>query len=216
MPKNLPTAIRGKITIQLNQKKMNLSTLKNAFLQFAHFSEQEIDLITGNAIVEKISRKTKMLAPNEICKRMYFVISGCLRLYYVKSDGNEVNCFFFHEGLFCTAFGSFMKQKKSNQYLEAIEDTVCISITYEELERLYVELPNMNILVRKILEERYTNAHEIISSYILDNPETRYLKFRKQYPLLINRLAEYHIASYLGITPKSLSRLKKRLAKKVT
>jgi CRP-like cAMP-binding protein len=192
----------------------DLSSLQKAFSNFADFSEREIALITGNATIEKISRKTKMLVPDEVCKRMYFVLSGCLRLYYAKPDGHEVNCFFFHEGLFCTAFGSFMKQRKSNQYLETIEDSVCISISHEELEQLYILLPIMNVMVRKILEERYTNAHEIISSYILDNPETRYLKFRMQYPLLINRLPEYHIASYLGITPKSLSRLKKRIAKK--
>lgn len=194
----------------------DLAKLKSAFSRFIDLSDSEIGLITRSAVIEHFPRKTMLLAENEVCKRLYFVFSGCIRLYYIKKDGQEVNCFFFHEGLFCTAFGSFMQQRKSNQYMEAIEDTTCISISFEELEYLYDALPKMNIMVRKILEERYTNAHDIISSYILDSAESRYRKFSNRYPMLANRLPEYHISSYLGITPKSLSRLKKRIAKKVT
>lgn len=125
----------------------------------------------------------------------------------------EVNGFFFHEGLFCTAFGSFMMQRPSNQIMETIEDTVALRISFQELQNLYTEVPKMNALVRNIVEERYTNAHDIISSYVLDTPEERYLKYKDRYPKLVNRIPEYHVASYLGITPKSLSRLKKRVYK---
>ena len=104
-----------------------------------------------------------------------------------------------------------MMQRPSNQILETIEDTICLSVTFAEFEKMYEELPAMNIIVRKILEERYTNAHDIISSFILHSAEERYLEFIEKYPLLTNRIPEYHISSYLGITPKSFSRLKGRL-----
>ena len=180
------------------------------FNKFFPLTNEELAIITKNAQLVKIRKKTRILNLGETCRDMYFVISGCLRLFYQK-DENEINCFFFHEGLFCTAFGSFMMQRPSNQIMETIEDCICLKITFNELQNLYTELPKMNILVRRIVEERYTNAHDMISSFVLDNPEERYLKFQQRYPKLINRIPHYHIASYIGITPKSLSRLKTRI-----
>ena len=188
----------------------HLEPILKAFNDYVHVSIEDLSVITRRAAVLKIPKKTKLLELGQVCNHMYFVLSGCLRLYYLKDD-KERNCFFFHENLFCSAFGSFMMQRPSNQILETIEDTICLSVTFAEFEKMYEELPAMNIIVRKILEERYTNAHDIISSFILHSAEERYLEFIEKYPLLTNRIPEYHISSYLGITPKSFSRLKGRL-----
>ncbi|MFK7971457.1 MAG: Crp/Fnr family transcriptional regulator [Bacteroidia bacterium] len=193
--------------------QLPLQSIVEVFNAFVPISQEELGAIVQKAKVLKIPKKTRLLDMGETCDKMYFIISGCLRLYYVKGDV-ERNCFFFHENLFCTAFGSFMMQRPSNQIMETVEDTVCLMITFDELEEIYKVLPKMNLIVRKILEERYTNAHDIISSFILHNPEERYLEFIKKYPLLVNRIPEYHIASYLGITPKSFSRLKGRIHSK--
>jgi CRP/FNR family transcriptional regulator, anaerobic regulatory protein len=192
--------------------------LLQTFSKLGSLSESDFLRIVKNARLVKWPPKKQILAIGQVCNEMYFIIKGCLRLYYVK-DIKEINCFFFHEGLFCTAFGSFMMQRPSNQIMETIEETICLCISFDELQSLYQDVPPMNALVRRILEERYTNAHDIISSYILDSPEDRYEAFHEKYAVLVNRLPEYHIASYLGITPKSLSRLKRRAmtkAKKVT
>ncbi len=190
----------------------------NIFNALLPISEQSLMRIVQKAEVMQVPKKTRILEIGQVCNHMYFVIKGCLRLYYQK-DELEVNCFFFHENLFCTAFGSFMTRRKSNQIMETLEDTVMLAITFDELQQLYEDVPEMNMLVRKILQERYINSHDIISSYVLDNPEQRYEHFKEKYPALVNRIAEHHIASYIGITPKSLSRLKKRIQakrKKVT
>lgn len=197
---------------------IEILAVANAFSSVMPFSETSLLRIVKNAEILKIPKKTQILGIGETCRKMYFVVKGCLRLYYLK-EGDEINCFFFHENLFCTAFGSFMAQRPSNQIMETMEDSIMLAISYEELQQLYKDVPEMNELVRKIVEERYTNAHDIISSYVLDNPEQRFEKFQQKYPALINRIPEYHIASYLGITPKSLSRMKKRIftkRKKVT
>ena len=195
------------------KNQLPIHEIYKTFNNFVPISQEELQIIVKRAKVLKIPKKTKLLNLGEICDKMYFIISGCLRLYYEKGDV-ERNCFFFHENLFCTAFGSFMSQKPSDQIMETIEDTLCLMVTFDEFEKMYEELPKMNIIVRKILEERYTNAHSIISSFILHSPEERYLEFIEKYPLLVNRVPEYHISSYLGITPKSFSRLKKRLRNK--
>jgi CRP-like cAMP-binding protein len=193
--------------------QLPIHEIYKTFNDFVPLTQNELAIIVKRAKVLKIPKKTKLLKLGETCNKMYFVISGCLRLYYVKGD-KERNCFFFHENLFCTAFGSFMMQRPSDQILETIEDTVCLMVTFDEFQEMYEELPKMNIIVRKILEERYTNAHDIISSFILHSAEERYLEFIDKYPLLVNRIPEYHISSYLGITPKSFSRLKGRLHSK--
>lgn len=197
--------------MDINQLPLN--EIFKTFNDFVPITKEDLGIIVSRAKVLKLPKKTKLLNLGETCDKMYFIISGCLRLYYVKGD-TERNCFFFHENLFCTAFGSFMMQRPSNQILETIEDTLCLMVTFEEFEKMYEELPKMNVIVRKILEERYTNAHDIISSFILHTPEERYLEFINRYPLLVNRIPEYHISSYLGITPKSFSRLKGRIRNK--
>jgi CRP/FNR family transcriptional regulator, anaerobic regulatory protein len=187
--------------------------ISDLFNKIMPFSPEEIQLIATNAKLITIPKKTIIANKGKICNEMYYVISGCLRLYYEKED-QEINCFFFHEGLFCTVFASFMMQKPSEQILETVEDTVCLMLHHNHLKELYTTVPKMNVILRVILMERYANAHDIIGSFILDNPEKRYIKFNEKYPLLVNRLPDYHIASYLGITPKSLSRLKKRIYSK--
>lgn len=181
-----------------------------AFGRLMPISETSLLRIVKNAEILQTPKKTRILEIGQVCDKMYFVVKGCLRLYYEKDD-TEINCFFFHENLFCTAFGSFMMRRPSNQIMETLEDTLMLAISFDELQQLYIDVPEMNALVRKILEERYTNAHDIISSYVLESPEQRYEGFKEKYPVLVNRIAEQHIASYLGITPKSLSRLKKRI-----
>lgn len=197
----------------MDTNQLPIQEIFKTFNDFVPITIEELGIIVKRAKFLNIPKKTKLLEIGETCDKMYFIISGCLRLYYIK-DTNERNCFFFHENLFCTAFGSFMMQRPSNQIMETIEDTICLMVTYEEFEKMYEELPKMNVIVRKILEERYTNAHDIISSFILHSPEERYLEFIDKYPLLVNRIPEYHISSYLGITPKSFSRLKGRLRNK--
>lgn len=207
-----PSAIKNK---KMNQ--LPLESIIKVFNTFVPISKRELGIIVRKAKVLNLPKKTKILQMGEVCNHMYFVVKGCLRLFYLKPKKDEVverNCFFFHEGLFCTAFGSFMMQRPSDQIMETIEDTVCLCITHEELEEIYDLMPKMNVIVRKIVEERYTNAHDIIASFILHSPEQRYLEFIKKYPMLVNRIPEYHISSYLGITPKSFSRLKKRLYQK--
>jgi len=86
-------------------------------------------------------------------------------------------------------------------------------ITHDDLEKLYRLVPNMNILVQKIAEQRFINAQTILSSYILDSPEERWKKFEAIHGDLLLRVPHYMIASFLGITPVSLSRIRKRQMK---
>ncbi len=184
---------------------------KKTLAKHLPLSENEFSLLLENAEIETIPKKKTLVSYGQISSKMYFILSGSMRLYYVNEKGVQRNCFFFYEGLFCTVFSSFMVQKPSEQYLETLEECTCFSLAFHYLDKIYDKVPKMNLIVRKILEERYINAHKIISSFILYNPERRYKEFIEKYPKLVNRIPEYHIASFIGISPKSFSRLKKRI-----
>ena len=185
------------------------------FNSFIPIKIEELDLILDQAKPLEIPRKTKLIDLGSTCDKIYIVISGCLRLYYKKEE-QERNCAFFYEGLFYSSFDGFSKENQSNQILEAIEDTVCLMISYADLALLYADFPRIERLVKKMKDQQSMKNNKTISAFVLSSPEELYKEFRNDFPALINRIPEYHIASYLGISPKSFSRLKKRLYQKRT
>jgi CRP-like cAMP-binding protein len=133
-------------------------------------------------------------------------------LYYTK-DGEEITGFIFKENLFASSYDSFLRQVPGIQTLETLEDCDLLVLNKTALENLYEALPKMHILARKVAEQRFINAQMILSSFILDSPEERYRKFEEQHGDLLLRVPHHIIASYLGITPVSLSRIRKRIMK---
>jgi CRP-like cAMP-binding protein len=107
-----------------------------------------------------------------------------------------------------------LRQALGLQSLETLEDTELLIITYENLQNLYKKIPKMETLARKIAEQRFVNSQLILASHILDNPLERWKKFEKNNQDLILRVPHHMIASFLGITPVSLSKIRKRLLDK--
>jgi CRP-like cAMP-binding protein len=158
----------------------------------------------------QVPKKFKLSEEGKIAKELYFILKGLVRLYYTK-DGEEITGFIFKEGLFSSSYDSFLRQVPSIQTLETLEDCELLVINYRRLQELYEELPKMQIVARKVAEQRFINGQMILSSFILDSLEERYRKFEEQHGDLLLRVPHHMIASYLGITPASLSRIRKRL-----
>ncbi|MES1181322.1 MAG: Crp/Fnr family transcriptional regulator, partial [Flavobacterium sp.] len=95
-----------------------------------------------------------------------------------------------------------------------LEDSQVLVISYTSFQELFIEFTKMDEFVRKVLEERFVSLHELFTSQIVDSPEERYLKLQKERPDLVQRIAQHHLATYLGITPVSLSRIRNRVTKK--
>lgn len=177
---------------------------------FVSFSPQEKQVIESAFSFRQVPRRFKLIAEGKIARELYFINKGLLRLYYTK-DGEEITAFLFREGLFAGSYDSFLRRAPSIQTLETLEDADLLVISYDDLHRLYDLFPKMNTLARKVAEQRFINAQSVLSSYILDSPEERYQKFVAQHSDLLLRVPHHMIASYLGITPVSLSRIRKRL-----
>lgn len=174
---------------------------------------KEIVEFTKNFDSRTLKKKTTLLNAGKIAKEVHFIKSGCIRLYYEK-DGEDISAYFFTEHMFAGAYDSFISQKLSRHSIEAIEDCEVLAIDYLGFQRVLKDSPEWNEHVRKILEERFVALHDLFTSQILDSPEERYVKLQKARPDLINRIPQHQIATYLGVTAVSLSRIRNRIVKK--
>jgi CRP-like cAMP-binding protein len=176
------------------------------------FTPKERQLIENAFSFRQVPKKFKLAEEGKIAREMYFINKGLVRLYYNK-EGEEITGFLFREGLFASSYESLLTEAPGIQTLETVEDCDLLVISKTALDKLYDDLPKMHILVRKVVEQRFINAQSILSSFILDSPEERYRKFEEQHGELLLRVPQHMIASFLGITPVSLSRIRKRLMK---
>lgn len=178
--------------------------------QLVAFTASEKELIEHAFTFRQVPKKFKLAEEGRTARELFFILKGLVRLYYSK-DGEEITGFIFRENLFASSYESFLRQTPSIQTLETLEDCDLLVIHYDELQRLYELLPKMHILARKVAEQRFINAQMMLSSFILDTPEERYRKFEAQHGDLLLRVPHHIIASLLGITPVSLSRIRKRI-----
>ena len=176
-------------------------------------TDSELELILTLFEIRNINKKTNLLRAGNIAKEVYFVLEGCVRLFYEK-QGEEISAYFFTEKMFAGAYDSFISQKPSRHSIETIEDCEVLSISHKAFLKLLKDFPKMNEFVRKVLEERFVSLHALFTSQILDSPEERYLNIQKERPDLLMRVPQHQIATFLGITPVSLSRIRNRVAKK--
>ncbi len=176
-------------------------------------TESELEIVLKNFETKSLKKKSNLLQAGTIAKEIYFILNGCIRLYYEKG-GEDISAYFFTENMFAGAYDSFITQKPSRHSIEAIEECKVLAISYKSFQELLIKFPKMNEFVRKVLEERFVSLHELFTSQILDSPEERYLNLQKDRPDLLNRIPQHQIATFLGITPVSLSRIRNRVVKK--
>ncbi len=192
-------------------------TLQHMFDNLYRYTEQIIKLTPGEKAllesaftVRQVPRRFKLAEEGKIARELFFINKGLVRLYYTK-DGAEITGYIFREHLFAASYDSFLRQAPSIQTLETLEDCDLLVINHSAMEKLYEEMPSMHILTRKVAEQRFINAQMILSSFILDSPEERYRKFEEQHGDLLLRVPHHIIASFLGMTPVSMSRIRKRM-----
>jgi CRP-like cAMP-binding protein len=173
------------------------------------FTEKEKSRLESAFSFRQVPKKFKLSEEGKVARELYFIVKGLLRLYYTK-DGVQITGFIFREHLFASCYDSFLRQVPSIQTLETIEDSELLVIRYDELQQLYRELPKMQILGRMVAEQRFVNGQMVLASFILDSPEERYRKFEAAHGDLLLRVPHHIIASYLGMTPVSMSRIRKR------
>jgi CRP-like cAMP-binding protein len=172
---------------------------------------EEKDLFIEVVNTQKIKNKSSMLKAGHACRSIYFVNKGCLRIYYTDSDGDEHTVLFCPENWWATDIASFSAQKPALFSIGAIEETEVFSVTFESLEKLYSQIPKFERFFRILTQNGYGIQQRRIVSYLSKSAKERYELFQKEYPKLEQRISQKHIASYVGITPVFLSRLRKQI-----
>lgn len=158
---------------------------------------------------KEIASKTILLHEGEISNNIYLIKKGCLREWFNK-DGKDITFQFFFEGEPVASIDSFMNQKPSLFTIESIEPTTVLSIGKADFEKLLVTYPEFKNGFQDFIFQRFRNYGQLFLSRIKDTPQERYEDLMKNHPEIIKRVPQHYIASFLGITPISLSRIRNR------
>ncbi|MBT1711005.1 Crp/Fnr family transcriptional regulator [Fulvivirgaceae bacterium PWU5] len=156
-----------------------------------------------------VAKRTYLLQPGEIDRHIYFVNRGCLRMFYTDTEGLEHNICFYPENWWSCDIVSFFKEKPAVNTIQALEDSEVYYMSLSRLEELFLEIPKFERFFRILTQNGFDLYQKRITSSLSKTAEERYLEFRKRYPGLESRIAQKHIATYLGITPVFLSMMRK-------
>ena len=160
----------------------------------------------------KIRKKQCLLQAGEVSRFENFVTKGLLRAYTVDAKGHEHIAMFAMEGWWISDLYSFLTETPATQYIDALEDSEVLSIEKTDLEKLYIAVPKFDRLFRKLLQNAFVANQQRILAGISQTAEEQYLAFIKKYPTLEQRVPQHQIASFLGITPETISRIRRNQA----
>jgi len=162
---------------------------------------------------KKVKKKTFLLQKGEICDFEAYIIKGCIKVYYLDDDGNEVILLFAIEDWWVSDIASFTDRKPSNLFIETLEDCELLVVRYEDKEILYQKVPKLERMFRLMIQRHLAVVQKRLLRTVTYSAMDKLNEFLKRYPTLPNRVPQHYIASYLGITPEFLSKLRKRQMK---
>lgn len=158
---------------------------------------------------DALPRKHWLLQPGQVSDRLYFIERGVVRGYYLKDD-KDVTSWFMRENDFMVSIVSFYTRQPAREYVELLEDAVVWSITYAQLQQLYRDFPEFNAVGRLLTERYYVLSERRTQNLRMQTAPERYAQLLADFPDIFRRVSLKYIASHLGITPETLSRLRGR------
>ena len=186
------------------------NSLRESINHLVPLSEADFLAMVARLTVQTVPKKGHILRQGEVCRHVAFINKGCFR-YYTLRDGDEYTGQFFFEGGWITDYESFLTKKPASLSIEALEDSELLLLRYDDLQHLYNESHAMERFGRFTAEQIFISVQSIVLFRRDDTPEERYRKLMQERPKVMQRVSQHHIASYLGIKPESLSRIRKRL-----
>ncbi len=191
---------------------MPINALIEYFNSILRLNEEETCILHEVFSVRRVKRRHFILQAGDVPILNTFVVEGCFKMYYVDENAKEHNLQFATENGWIGDISCFYNEEPTKLYIEAMEPSVILQISKENQIKLFVDYPKYNRIFRVITENALASAQRRIIQNISTTAEERYIDFMENSPDLFNRISSVQIASYLGVTPEFLSKIRKRMA----
>lgn len=191
-----------------------MEKLKSALSFGGILSKDDIEKVAASFNLKKLKAGEHFQKFYKVANEIAFVDSGILRVYGADVNGNDVSKYFIRENQFFSDLESYYSAKPATQAIQAVVNSELYIIHTLVIERLTHEIPNLFIFLKTITEATLLNKIKDNDFLNFGSAKTKYLEFVKRYPAMAQQVPQQYIASYLKITPQSLSRIRKELAKK--
>jgi CRP/FNR family transcriptional regulator, anaerobic regulatory protein len=194
-------------------QEASIEPLLHYFNSMITLSEEETRLVIEKFHPRLYRKKQFVLQEGDVCTQMNFVVKGCLRMYKIDETGSTHILQFAAENYWITDLGGFYSEEPSELAIDALEDTMVLQIHHDDLLLLYTQESKFHRIFRVLVENSHVSLQKRLLQTISSTAEDRYQYFINTYPYLINRLPQIQIASFLGMTPEFLSRLRNKMSK---
>lgn len=216
--KNISGYIPGNFTLNIISTVFNLNlqmyqAIDSHISRCSPITADELEIFHSSLKPKTFNKRAYLLQQGEVCKFEGYIVKGCVKKYYIDKHGAEVILQFATEDWWISDIGSFSEQKPSNLFIETIEDTELLMIDFESKEKLFREIPHLERVFRLMVQRSYSVLESRFYAAVSHLAEDRYLEFIQKYPDLIHRIPQLEIASFLGITPETLSRVKSKISR---
>ncbi len=179
--------------------------------KYIALTKEEEGILLSKTTYRKYLKNQYIVQQGDICNYECFVLSGCTKTFHLDNEGQEHIVMFSIEDWWTSDIGSFITQTPADYSVQCIENTEVIQFSHDDIEDIYKEIPKLERFFRQIIERALVASQKrIVRSFSLTAKE-QYLHFKKQYPKIEQRIPQYMIASYLGITKEFLSKIKSQI-----
>jgi len=175
------------------------------------FSKKEVTLIESKLEKLNLKKGTTLLKANDQVNNQYYVCDGCLRTYFIDKSGKEHTVQFAINDWWISDYTAFFTASKATMHIETIQQATLYRISKKSMEDLFVEIPPLETFFRKKMESAFASFQKRILAGLAQSAKEKYVSFISTYPNIEQSVKNYHIASYLGITTETLSRIRKEI-----
>lgn len=187
--------------------------LINYFQKITDLSVAEINALIKSMVIQEHPKGSFLVKDGQYHIDTYFVLTGCIRQYKLI-DGNDITTNFFTQEQWIISYELTENRTPSDYNLICIEDSSVVVGNEQKAKEIFKQFPHLEIVSRKIMETVFLEQQIFLTSFITDKPEQRYLKLLKSRPDIFQRVPQYDIATYIGVKPESLSRIRKKIQQK--